>query len=1009
MNLINESIDIRLIPQLDPVQTFDGWVAISRLLRAIAAISLIWCVPHAQAGTISTDFDPSQTVPGTVYGSAATSSTGGAPNGTGPCLQFDTQNGESGLFVLKEVDPGLEVEGFAASFDLLMGGSGNSALHGNGFSFSFVPTAEVPQTTLPQAFLGTGSGLKIAFVTYNHQEVTNTDLTIQVRLNNQLLGVYPAPYLNTGTNFVHVTITARANGNVDLVYGTQTVFSDLFCFTPTQGQFCLAADSQVTVFVGDTIDLMWLQHLSISTTVTNNVSLVSASPLGSCVAPNTPMRIQLRNNSSALDPSTLALKLNGVVVSTSGLSVAQSGNLNTISYQPPAILAPNTGYTVELIYQDKAQPPNLYTNNYSFVTYPYLTLPASYAVGANGIKTTDGNAYYIYLYQSTSAINETLAIAEQSVSGAIPNSADLTSSPNSDGGFNWPANHSINFSTGGAPGEFLGADNGSGGTLFPNSTLGSYYAVEVLTYLQLNPGTYSFGVDAVSNFVQGTGIPVEAGFKLTAGPSPRNFLAPPIASFDNAYPEGNLEFSFVVTNSGIYPFRLLAFSGPGAGTLEWYMVTNGTRVDLVTGLGSSNVFGTAVITHPWVESSPTPLPGDKFVPASSPIKVSIVDGTATTVTNSIAINLNGSNVAPQSITRLTVTNVNTTTSGQTTRTVTQVSYTPPGGLGDGTSNFVTLAFSDTSGLRLTNTWSFSTVAALKDPHLLVIEAEDYFTNFPADPAVDNPISDQYFTAPDPNTGLSVHEWVFGSLTVTDYWSYAYADYPNVVANPAQYAINIPGYSGRGYMVPLPNVNYNVNTNIYNGPGGTNVPADCGMAYNVYFQDPGIYYIWCRGWGDSSPGPAQNKSCNFGIDWVEQSSSFRMGGGPGFPQGAWNWDNINAQSSQPCYLTVATSGWHVINLWMREDGFVCDKFLLTTNKAYVPSGLGPAANLGTPSGQIILSITTVPAGVKVSWTGGAGILQQSADINGAFVNVPGATNSPVIVSPLASRKFYRVMQ
>jgi len=134
----------------------------------------------------------------------------------------------------------------------------------------------------------------------------------------------------------------------------------------------------------------------------------------------------------------------------------------------------------------------------------------------------------------------------------------------------------------------------------------------------------------------------------------------------------------------------------------------------------------------------------------------------------------------------------------------------------------------------------------------------------------------------------------------------------------------------------------------------------------------------------------------------------MGGGPGFPQGAWHWDNINAQSSQPCYLTVAGSGWHVVNLWMREDGFVCDKFLLTTNAAYVPSGLGPAENLGIVSTPIVLTITQITGGVKVSWTGGVGVLQQSDNLGSPFANVAGATNSPVIITPAASHKFYRVI-
>jgi hypothetical protein len=394
---------------------------------------------------------------------------------------------------------------------------------------------------------------------------------------------------------------------------------------------------------------------------------------------------------------------------------------------------------------------------------------------------------------------------------------------------------------------------------------------------------------------------------------------------------------------------------------------------------------------------PAPAPGNAFVPTTSPIQATLVDGTATTVTNSIVLTLNGTTVTPQSIANFVVTHINTTIQGQSTQTVTQITYHPPGGLDAGSTNVVTLAFTDSSGSRFTNTWGFATLGIFKDPHLLVIEAEDYKTSFPTDPAVDNSTSDANFNAPDPNTGLLVHEYVFGSTSVTQYWSVGFANYPNVVADPNSWAVNIPGYSGTGYMTPLPNVNYNVNTII---------SGDCGLTYNVYFQDPGIYYIWCRAWGDSSPGPAQSKSCNFGIDGVEQTSSFRMGGGPGFPQGAWNWDNINAGSSQPCYVTVTNNGWHVMNLWMREDGLVVDKFLLTTNTAYGPSGIGPAENLGTPP-PIVLSIARVPGGLQITWTGGAGVLQEANQVTGPYTPVSGGSSSPVTVIPNATQMFYRV--
>jgi len=94
--------------------------------------------------------------------------------------------------------------------------------------------------------------------------------------------------------------------------------------------------------------------------------------------------------------------------------------------------------------------------------------------------------------------------------------------------------------------------------------------------------------------------------------------------------------------------------------------------------------------------------------------------------------------------------------------------------------------------------------------------------------------------------------------------------------------------------------------------------------------------------------------------------------------------------------------------MREAGFVCDKFLLTTNTTYSPSGIGPAENLGSPSsGPIVLSITKVAGDVQISWTG-TGTLQSSSKVTGPFVNVTAGGSSPVIVAPTATQLFYRVM-
>ena len=40
------------------------------------------------------------------------------------------------------------------------------------------------------------------------------------------------------------------------------------------------------------------------------------------------------------------------------------------------------------------------------------------------------------------------------------------------------------------------------------------------------------------------------------------------------------------------------------------------------------------------------------------------------------------------------------------------------------------------------------------------------------------------------------------------------------------------------------------------------------------------------------------------------------------------------------VNVSSMGVHVVNLWMREDGFVADKIVLTTSDSFVPTGLEP---------------------------------------------------------------------
>ena len=193
----------------------------------------------------------------------------------------------------------------------------------------------------------------------------------------------------------------------------------------------------------------------------------------------------------------------------------------------------------------------------------------------------------------------------------------------------------------------------------------------------------------------------------------------------------------------------------------------------------------------------------------------------------------------------------------------------------------------------------------------------------------------------------------------------------------------------------------VNTN-YSGTGVMEADPDNGdylasattgpeLCYQVYFPTAGTNYVWVRGVGDGSPGPAHNNAMNFGID-----GTF-VGLVNNFPQGqGYNWAAGSAA------LVVATPGLHTINAWMRKDGFDFDKLLITSNAGYTPTGTGPAESVPYSG----LTITAVGDGsLTVTWNSG-GTLQSSTNVAGPYIDMTGVTN-PATIMPTETSKFFRI--
>ena len=105
-----------------------------------------------------------------------------------------------------------------------------------------------------------------------------------------------------------------------------------------------------------------------------------------------------------------------------------------------------------------------------------------------------------------------------------------------------------------------------------------------------------------------------------------------------------------------------------------------------------------------------------------------------------------------------------------------------------------------------------------------------------------------------------------------------------------------------------------------------------LDYNVYFFKTGVHYVWVLAWGLDG----NSDSLHSGLDGQEIATADRIGG----INTNHRWTNTAYQDPERIMFEVDTPGLHTVNIWMREDGSVVDKILVTSNPNYTPTGDGP---------------------------------------------------------------------
>src|SRR5262245_15826693 len=130
----------------------------SSLKFGLLAVALLGARGGLLAGSFSSDFNSGLPAGSLTYGDGAVSGSGGY-NGGGFVQLTPDAGSKTGSFVItNDLDGGVPVVSFTASFKVLIGG-GDRFGYGDGMSFNFAP--DVPLGTDGLAEQGVGSGLRV--------------------------------------------------------------------------------------------------------------------------------------------------------------------------------------------------------------------------------------------------------------------------------------------------------------------------------------------------------------------------------------------------------------------------------------------------------------------------------------------------------------------------------------------------------------------------------------------------------------------------------------------------------------------------------------------------------------------------------------------------------------------------------------------------------------------------------------------------------------------------------
>ena len=432
-------------------------------------------------------------------------------------------------------------------------------------------------------------------------------------------------------------------------------------------------------------------------------------PSRSTVPPNTAVTVVIENGATKLVRNSLVLKFDDAVVVP---QIAESGTSTTLTYTPPALLAALSLHKVTVSFNDDAIPPHNLGTQWQFAVGPFspvngdLALPVASGSGSGFKARTVQGPEYILAVNNPTNLAASVTRGIQQLNGTLRDIDgnlvvdESIPGPNSDGTYDVPV---INLATDPEVGVFPG-DSGFPGVPGQNGH-STQFTTELLGFVQLNQGTYKFGVTVNASRVD---VNDDDNFALFVGQNPRDAFAQVLGAyvrttapnFDENSQNLN-QFTFYVPTAGLYPMRLVYVQSGRQGSAELFSIdtVTGEQILINDTSNAKAIKSFAASTSPRAGTpyvaELSPRPGTSGNDPNKPVQILLQDDRTQVDSGSIRLSFNDAAVTP------TISKA----SGRTT-----ITYQPDPNRSQ-TTNQLTLVYADNAATpsRFTNQWVFTSV------------------------------------------------------------------------------------------------------------------------------------------------------------------------------------------------------------------------------------------------------------------------------------------------------------